>query len=318
MARIIECVPNFSEGRDRAKVDAIVESMSGVAGAWVLDCQMDPDHNRSVITLVGEPDAVAEAALRGVGRAAELIDLTRQEGVHPRLGATDVMPFVPVEGVTMGKCVTLAWRVGDEIWERYHIPVYFYEAAAKRPDRIRLEEVRRGEFEGLREEILKNPDRAPDVGEARLHPTAGATIVGARKFLIAYNLHLNTPDVAVAKQIARALRSSSGGWPYVKAIGVELKSRNMAQVSINLTDFERTPMHLVLEAARDEAERRGVTIVGTEIVGLVPRRAIEKAADFYLQLEHRSSERVLENRLAKATSETAGAAPQVARKGEVA
>ncbi|HVB34393.1 MAG TPA: glutamate formimidoyltransferase [Patescibacteria group bacterium] len=318
MAKIIECVPNFSEGRDRAKVEAIAEAMSGQPGASVLDLQMDADHNRSVITLAGEPEAVAEAALRGIGRAAELIDLRRQEGVHPRVGATDVVPFVPVEGVTMEECVALARRAGQEIWKRFRIPVYFYEAAALRPERVNLEDVRRGQFEELREQVLKNPERAPDVGEARLHPSAGATIVGARKVLIAFNIHLNTLDVAMAKQIARAIRSSSGGLPGVKAIGVELKSRNLAQVSINLTDFERTPLHQVMEMVRGEAGRCGVTIAGSEIVGLVPRRAIEMTADFYLQLETACGGQVLENRLAKAPVETEASAPEMARKGEKA
>jgi glutamate formiminotransferase len=310
MARFIECVPNFSEGRDQAKVDALAEAMSGTAGAWVLDRQMDPDHHRCVITLVGEPEAVAEAALRGVGRAAELIDMTRQKGAHPRIGATDVVPFIPVEEVTIEECVALARRVGAEIWKRFQIPVYFYEAAAERPERAKLEDLRRGGFEGLREKLRSNSDRhAPDVGEPRLHPSAGATIVGARRFLIAYNIHLNTPDVSVAKQIAKAIRFSSGGLRYVKAMGIELKSRNLAQVSINLTDFEQTPIHRVFEMVRGEAARYGVTIAGSEIVGLVPRRAIEMTADFYLQLEHSCGDRVLENRLAKALAGMAVVAP---------
>ncbi len=300
MAKIIECVPNFSEGRDAAKVDALVAAMSAVAGVTVLDREMDADHNRCVITLVGEPEAVAEAALRGVGKAAELIDLTKHQGAHPRLGATDVVPFIPVEGVTIEDCVALARRVGREIWERYKIPVYFYEAAAQRVDRVNLEDVRRGQFEGVREEVLVNPNRAPDVGEARLHATAGATIVGARKFLIAYNINLNTSDITVANKIARAIRFSTGGLRYVKSMGVELKARNLAQVSINLTDFEQTPMHRVFEMVRSEAARHGATIVGSEIVGLVPRRAIEMAADFFLQFENFTPELVLENRLAKA------------------
>jgi glutamate formiminotransferase / formiminotetrahydrofolate cyclodeaminase len=300
MAKIIECVPNFSEGRDAAKVDALVAAMSAVAGVTVLDREMDADHNRCVITLVGEPEAVAEAALRGVGKAAELIDLTKHQGAHPRLGATDVVPFIPVEGVTIEDCVALARRVGREIWERYKIPVYFYEAAAQRPDRVNLEDVRRGQFEGVREEVLVNPNRAPDAGEPRLHATAGATIVGARKFLIAYNINLNTSDVGVANKIARAIRFSTGGLRYVKSMGVHLKERNLAQVSINLTDFEQTPMHRVFEMVRSEAARHGATIVGSEIVGLVPRGAIEMAADFFLQFENFSPELVLENRLAKA------------------
>ncbi len=306
MPKIIECVPNFSEGRDAAKVDALVAAMSAVAGVAVLDREMDADHNRSVVTLAGEPEAVAEAALRGVGKALELIDLTHHRGAHPRLGATDVVPFVPVEGVTIEDCVELARRVGREIWQRFRIPVYFYEAAAQRPDRVNLEDVRRGQFERVREEVLVNPDRAPDAGEPRLHPTAGATIVGARKFLIAYNINLNTPDVSVAKKIAKAIRFSTGGLRYVKSMGVELKARNLAQVSINLTDFEQTPIHRVFEMVRAEAARYGAAIVGSEVVGLVPRRAIEMTADFYLQFENFTAEQVLENHMAQAL---AGHAP---------
>lgn len=298
MSRIIECVPNFSEGRDLSKVDAIVKAMSGVSGAWVLDRTSDADHNRSVITMAGEPDAVAEAALRGVGNAVELIDMTRQQGVHPRIGATDVVPFVPLEGVTMQECVDVAHRVGQEIWSRYRVPAYFYEAAAMRPDRVSLENIRKGQCEGLREEALRNPDRAPDVGGPGLHPTAGATAVGARKILIAYNVYLNTPDVSVAKEIARAIRASSGGLPRVKAMGVEMKSRRAAQVSINLTDFEVTPLDRVFEAVKSEAERRGCKVASSEIIGLVPRRALELPPGCDLQLENFSPDRVLENRLA--------------------
>src|SRR5438128_8797359 len=212
MKRLIECVPNFSEGRDPSKVDALVAAMSGVEGVWVLDRESDTDHNRSVITLAGEPEAVAEAALRGVGKAAELIDLTKHTGAHPRVGATDVVPFIPIDGVTIEDCVALARRVGEEIWNRYRIPVFFYEAAATRPDRVNLENVRRGQFEGLREEMKKNHDRQPDVGEPKLHPTAGVTVVGARKFLIAYNVNLNTSDVGVANEIAKAIPCRAGGW----------------------------------------------------------------------------------------------------------
>lgn len=300
MKRLIECVPNFSEGRDPARVNALVEAMSAVAGVYVLDREMDADHNRSVVTLAGEPEAVAEAALRGAGKAAELIDLTRHTGAHPRVGACDVLPFVPVEGVTLEECVALAKRVGREIWERYRIPVYFYEAAATRPERTNLENIRKGQFEGLREEVLSNPDRAPDVGEPRLHPTAGATVVGARKFLIAYNINLNTPDVSIANRIAKAIRFSSGGLRYVKAMGVDLKARGLAQVSINLTDFEQTPMHRVFETVKREAARYGCAVVGSEIVGLVPKKALEMTADFFLQLENFSPAQVLENRLAAA------------------
>jgi glutamate formiminotransferase / formiminotetrahydrofolate cyclodeaminase len=297
MKRLIECVPNFSEGRDGGKVDALIHTMSKVPGVWVLDHEMDADHNRSVITLAGEPDAVAEAALLGAGKAVELIDMTQHKGAHPRVGATDVVPFIPVEGVSLEDCVVLARRVGQEIWKRYRIPVFFYEAAATRPDRVNLENIRKGQFEGLREELKKNHDRQPDVGEPKLHPTAGVTVVGARKFLIAYNVNLNTPDVGIANKIAKAIRFSSGGLRYVKSMGVDLKARNIAQVSINLTDYEQTPMHRVYDMIKREAARYGAMPVGSEIVGLVPKKAIEMAADYFLQLENFSPSQVFENKL---------------------
>src|SRR5450432_665218 len=300
MNRLIECVPNFSEGRDPVKVDAIVHAMSNVPGVYVLDREMDADHNRCVVTLAGEPEAVAEAATLGAGKALELIDMNTHTGAHPRVGATDVIPFIPIEGVTLEDCVALARRVGNEIWKRYRIPIFFYEAAATRPDRVNLENVRRGQYEGLREELKKNHERQPDVGEPKLHPTAGVTVVGARKFLIAYNVNLNTHD------IAKAIRYSSGGLRYVKSMGVNLKARNLAQVSINLTDFENTPMHRVYQMVKREAARYGVLPVGSEIVGLVPKKAIEMAADFFLQLEDFSPSQVFENKLAAALT---GAAP---------
>ncbi|HXX19401.1 MAG TPA: glutamate formimidoyltransferase [Candidatus Acidoferrum sp.] len=297
MRRLVECVPNFSDGRDPAKLDAIVAAIRAVPGAYVLDRTSDADHNRSVITMAGEPDAVREAAVRAAGKAAELIDLTQQTGAHPRIGATDVVPFVPVEGVTIEDCVALAKQAAREIWERFHIPVYLYEAAAQRPERINLENIRRGQFEGLREEVLRNPDRAPDVGEARLHPTAGATVVGARKFLIAYNINLDTSDVSIAKAIAKKIRFSSGGLPCVKAMGVDLRGRNLAQVSMNLTDFETTPVHRVFEEVKREAQSLGAGIAGSEIIGLIPKRAIEMTADYFLKIENFSPRMVLENRL---------------------
>jgi glutamate formiminotransferase / formiminotetrahydrofolate cyclodeaminase len=300
MKRLIECVPNFSEGRDPAKVDAIVGAMSAVAGVCVLDREMDADHHRCVVTLAGDPDAVAEAALRGVGKAMELIDLNDHSGAHPRVGAADVIPFIPIHGVTIEDCVALARRVGKEIWARYRIPVFFYEAAATRPDRVNLENVRRGQFEGLRDELKRNHERQPDIGEPKLHPTAGVTVVGARKFLIAYNVNLNTPDVSIANKIAKAIRYSSGGLRYVKSMGVELKARNLAQVSINLTDFEQTPMHRVYEMVKREAARYGAIPVGSEIVGLIPKKAIEMAADYFLQVENFSPEQIFENKLESA------------------
>jgi glutamate formiminotransferase / formiminotetrahydrofolate cyclodeaminase len=297
MKPLVECVPNFSEGRDPAKVEAILAAIREVPHVFVLAHESDEDHNRSVITLAGAPEAVAEAAVRAVGKAAELIDLTRQTGAHPRIGATDVVPFIPVHGVTIDDCVALAKKAAREIWERYRIPVYLYEAAAQRPERTNLEKIRKGQFEGLREEVLRNPDRAPDVGEPRLHATAGATVVGARKFLIAYNINLDTPDVEIAKKIARTIRFSNGGLPFVKAMGVDLRARNLAQVSMNLTDFEQTPVHVVFEAVKREAESHGVGVVGSEIVGLIPRRAIEMTAEAYLKVENFSAAQVFENRL---------------------
>lgn len=294
-------MPNFSEGRDPAKVDAIVEAMK-LPGVFLLDREMDADHNRCVITLAGEREAVQEAAIRGVGKAAELIDLTKHQGAHPRLGAADVVPFIPIEGVTIEDCVVVARQAGAEIWKRYQIPVYLYEAAATTPERQNLENVRRGQFEGIREEITTNPMHKPDFGEARLHPTAGATIVGARKFLIAYNIFLNTPNVDVAKQIARAVRFSSGGMRFVKAAGFLV--RGLAQVSMNLTDFEQTPLHRVFEMVKREAARYGVLPVSSEIIGLIPKRAVEQAAEWFLQVENFNSSLILENRLAAVVSGT--------------
>jgi glutamate formiminotransferase len=304
MTSFIECVPNFSEGRNSARINQLVAAMSDVPGAAVLDCHSDPDHNRSVITLAGEPEAVAEAALRGVGKAAEIIDLSEHSGVHPRLGATDVLPFVPLEGSTMQQCVELAHRVGNKIWERFRIPVYFYGYAATRVERVPLENVRRGQFEGLRDAVLLQSDRAPDVGGPSLHPTAGAVAVGAREFLIACNANLQTNDLAVAKDVARTIRASNGGLPGVKAIGLRLKSRGdqklggdgLVQVSMNLTDFTQTPLATLFEKVYREAERRGCAVAETEIVGLVPRKALEEGAAAFLPKI--SPQQILENRLA--------------------
>jgi glutamate formiminotransferase/formiminotetrahydrofolate cyclodeaminase len=299
---IVECVPNFSEGRDAAKVDAVIEAIRSVRGITILDREMDADHNRCVITFAGPAGAVGEAAFRGVERAVALIDLRQHTGVHPRIGAADVVPFVPVEGVTLDDCVRIANDLGQRLWERLRVPVYLYEAAARRPERVNLENIRRGQFEGLRDEVRTNPDRRPDFGEAELHPSAGATVVGARKFLIAYNINLNTADVEIAKKIAKAIRFSSGGFRYVKSMGVPLASRNLAQVSMNLTDFEQTPIHRVFEAVRAEAARYGASIVGSEIVGLIPKRALEMTAEWYLQVENFQPSLVLENRLTAAAT----------------
>ena len=291
---LVECVPNFSEGRDAAKVDAIVEAMK-IPGVYLLDREMDSDHNRCVITLAGEREAIQEAAIRGVGKAAELIDLTKHQGAHPRMGAADVVPFIPIDGVSIEDCVAMARHVGAEISKRFQIPVYLYEAAAVTPERQNLENIRRGQFEGIRAEIATNPARKPDFGEARVHPTAGATVVGARKFLVAYNVFLNTPDVDIAKKIAKAVRFSSGGLRFVKGAGFLV--RGLAQVSMNLTDFEQTPIHRVFEFVKREAARYGVIPVSSEIVGLIPKKALEQAAEWFLQIENFDSSLILENRL---------------------
>jgi len=300
---IVECVPNFSEGRDRARVEAIVEAIGSAPGVRVLAREMDADHNRSVVTFAGPAGCIGEAAFRGVAKAVELIDLRSHTGVHPRIGAADVVPFVPVAGVTLKECARIAEEVGRRIWEQLGVPVYLYEAAARRPENVNLENIRRGQFEGLREEVRSNPARRPDFGEAALHPTAGATVVGARKFLIAYNINLNTPDVEIARRIARKIRFSSGGFRSVKAMGVLLASRNLAQVSMNLTDFDETPVHQVFEAVRAEAASYGVEIVGSEIIGLIPAKALQMAAAWYLRVEDFRPEAVLENRLAAGESD---------------
>src|SRR6202171_1672280 len=298
MSTLVECVPNFSEGRDKDKVDAIVAAMK-VDGVYLLDREMDADHNRCVITLVGERDAIQEAAIRGVGKAAELIDLNQHQGAHPRLGAADVVPFIPIEGVSVEDCVAMARHVGAEIWKRYQIPVYLYEAAAASPERQGLENVRRGQFEGLRDEVKTNPARRPDFGEASLQATAGATVVGARKALVAYNVFLNTTDVSIAKKIAKAVRQSSGGFRFVKGAGFLV--RGLAQVSMNLTDFEQTPVHRVFEVVKREAARYGVTPASSEIVGLIPKKALESAAEWFLQVEIFDSSLSRENRLSEVT-----------------
>lgn len=289
--RLIEAVPNFSEGRDIRIVDEIASAAATVPGVSLLDRTSDADHNRSVLTFAGDPEGILEAAVRTVGAAASRIDLTRQRGVHPRLGACDVLPFVPVAGITLQECAGLAHRAGAEIWNRYRVPVFFYEAAALTPSRRLLEDIRRGEFEGS--------GLRPDIGDW-LHPTAGATVVGARKFLIAYNINLDTPDVTIAKAIARKIRASSGGFPHVKALGLYLASRNQAQVSMNLTDFEITPIHIVFEAVRREAETLGARIYGSELIGLIPQRALEMSRGVDLQWENLTEQSILENRLAAA------------------
>ncbi|HEY4356882.1 MAG TPA: glutamate formimidoyltransferase [Acidobacteriaceae bacterium] len=293
--QIVECVPNFSEGVDAGKVHEIVRAMR-VDGVHLLDFSLDSDHNRSVVTIAGSPEAVVEAAVRGVGKAAQLIDLTQQKGVHPRIGAADVIPFVPVSGISLGQCAVLARQAGLAIWRRFGVPVYFYEAAAARPDRMNLEDIRRGQFEGLLQSAVKDITRRPDVGGPELHTTAGASALGARKFLIAYNIYLRDPDVATARAVAREVRASSGGLYGVKAMGVMAAGR--AQVSMNITDFHKTPVGRVHETVAEMARRHGAEIAEGELIGLIPEEAYEPNADWVRQTHQFDPERkVLERRL---------------------
>jgi len=286
---VIECVPNFSEGRDTAIVSAIVNAIGQTPGVLLLGWESDADHNRSVVTFAGSPDTVVEAAVRGAGKAAERIDLSAHQGVHPRVGAADVIPFVPLEGSTMNIAVAAAHRAGEEIWRRFGVPVYFYEHAARNPLRRRLEKVRKRGFDG----------GPPDVGDLAAHPSAGASMVGARGFLIAYNVQLATRDAAVAQAIARKIRESSGGFPHVKAMGLYLASRDCAQVSMNLTSFAETPLDRVYDAIAAAAREHGIEAVCGEIIGFIPRRAYEMAHEFFRRAENFSESRILETRIAE-------------------
>jgi glutamate formiminotransferase len=303
MRTIVECVPNFSEGRDRRTVDEIAAAIESVAGVFVLDLHMDPDHNRSVVTFAGSKESVGEAAVRAAGKAAERIDMTRHSGEHPRVGATDVVPFVPVRGVTLEDCAQIAHDSGREIARRFEIPVYFYGAAALLPERARLEDIRRGGYERLRELGLGDPLRTPDAGPARLHPTAGATIVGARPYLVAFNVNLDSFDRAAACAIARAVRASGGGLPGVKAMGVLLRSRKVngeegqAQVSMNLTDLGQTSLDEAYRAVEREAAKLGIAIHSSEIVGLVPQEALAGIKPEEIKLADFSPEKILESRI---------------------
>ncbi|HVF92525.1 MAG TPA: glutamate formimidoyltransferase [Blastocatellia bacterium] len=304
MRKIVECIPNFSEGRNTEIIDRIVSAIKAVPGAVLLDRESDADHNRSVVTFVAPPDRVVDAAIAGASKAAELIDLNRHSGEHPRMGATDVIPFVPISGVTMDDCVQLARACGERMWRELSIPVYLYEKAAQRPARENLAAIRKGQFEGIRDEIATSEARRPDFGEPRLHPSAGITAVGARPPLIAYNVNLGTSDVEVANKIARAVRQQTGGLRYVKALGFELKDRGIVQVSMNMVNYEGTPLFRAFEMIKREAERYGVPVVGSEIVGLVPQAALNAVADFYLRLEEFTSEQILEQRLQAAMEES--------------
>ncbi len=297
MKRIVECVANFSEGRRAEVIDQIVEAIAGVSGVIVLDRQSDADHNRSVITFVGGPDVIGEAAFRAIATAARLINLEHHRGEHPRIGATDVVPFVPIEGVTMDDCVAIARALGQRVGDELGIPVYLYEAAATRPERQNLATLRKGEYEGLKEAIRSDPDRAPDFGPAALG-SAGATVIGARPPLIAYNVYLNTANVEIARQIARAIRHSTGGLRHVKALGLLVEGQ--AQVSMNLTDYNQTSIYHAVEMIRREAARYGAAITRSEIIGLIPQHALFDAAQWYLQIDGFKPTQVLEVRLAEA------------------
>ena len=297
MAEIVECVPNFSEGRRKEVVDAIADAIAAVPDVRLLDREMDASHNRCVITFVGDRTSVAEGALAGARKAVELIDMNVHHGEHPRIGALDVCPFVPVAGVTLEDCVAIARAVGMRIADELHVPVYLYEAAATRPDRKDLPNVRRGEYEGLKQEIETNPDRKPDFGPSKMHPTAGATVVGARPILIAWNVNLATKDVRVAKRIAKAIRESDGGLPAVRAKGFDLADRGLAQVSMNMIDYHQTSLLRVFEEIRKLAAAEGVAIAESEVVGLVPLEPLLEAAVAHMQIANFRRSQILETRL---------------------
>ena len=296
MNRIMECVPNFSEGRDLQKIDQIVAPFRARAGVKLLDYSNDEDHNRLVVTVVGEPEPLREAVIEAIGVAVELIDLNHHQGQHPRMGAVDVVPFIPIKGVTMEEAIALSREVGEEVARRYQLPVFLYEKSATAPHRENLAAIRKGEFEGMAEKIHQ-PEWHPDYGPAGCHPTAGVVAIGARMPLVAYNINLSTDNLEIATKIAKNIRHINGGLRYVKAMGVELKERNITQVSINMTDYTRTALYRAFELVRIEARRYGVTILGSEIVGLVPMEALIDTASYYLGLENFSMRQVLESRI---------------------
>ncbi len=296
LVRIVESVPNFSEGRREEIVREIIAEAEKRRRVWILDWSMDHDHNRSVVTLVGDPDVMVETLFDMTKKAMELIDLRNHKGEHPRMGATDVIPFVPVVGVTMEECVELSKKLGKRIGEELKIPVYLYERSATAPHRENLADIRKGEFEGFFEKI-KDPMWKPDFGPREVHPTAGVVAVGAREYLIAFNVNLGTNRIDIAEKIAKAVRHISGGYRYVKAIAVDLKEKGIVQVSMNMTNYKKSPLYRVLETIKREAARYGVPVVGTEIIGMVPLQSMIDVAQFYLQLDDFSVERVIENRL---------------------
>lgn len=303
--QLIECVPNFSEGRRQDVIDEIVGCFKGKRGVYLLDHRADEDHNRLVISLVGVPAPIQEALIEAAKVALKHIDMNTHQGAHPRIGAVDVVPFTPIKGITMEECIKLAHDFGERYYKETGIPVYFYEDAALRPERKRLEVIRKGQYEVLKNEAKTNPDRKPDVGEASLHPTAGATVIGARKFLVAFNVNLATDNVEIAKAIAKTVRASSGGFCCVKGIGLALEERGITQVSMNLVDYEKNSLYRVLEMIRMEAKRWGVSVMETEVYGMIPVNAILESAAYYLQIANFDPEQVLELRLLELMGESA-------------
>ncbi|MDO4988079.1 MAG: glutamate formimidoyltransferase [Synergistes sp.] len=295
--QLIECVPNFSEGRRQDIISGIVKCFQGKRGVYLLDHRADEDHNRLVISLVGAPAPITDALIEAAKYAQANIDMNNHQGGHPRIGAVDVIPFTPIKGITMEECIDLAHNFGERYYKETGIPVYFYEDAALRPERKRLEVIRKGQYEVLKDEAKTNPDRKPDVGEAALHPTAGATVIGARKFLVAFNVNLKTTDIKVAKEIAKTVRASSGGFCHVKGIGLALEERGITQVSMNLVDYEKNSLYRVLETIRMEAKRWGVSVLETEVYGMIPANAILDSAAYYLQIADFQPEQVLELKL---------------------
>lgn len=299
MARIVECIPNFSEGRNAETVEAILDAIRSIPGVRLLDHSMNADHNRSVVTFIGDPDGVKNAAFAACRVAAQRINMEQHHGEHPRIGSTDVIPFVPISGLTMAECIEMARELGERIATELNIPVYLYEEAATRPERRDLAHIRKGQYEALKAEIGTNPERNPDFGVPALHPTAGATVVGARMPLVAFNINLGTSDLEIAKRIAKLIRARDGGFVHVKAMGVRLEEKGIVQVSINMINYIRTSLYRVFETVRMEAERYGVPVVGSEIIGMVPMDALLDAAEYYLRLEGFDRSQVLERRLAE-------------------
>ncbi|MDM8533393.1 glutamate formimidoyltransferase [Clostridiaceae bacterium HSG29] len=293
--QIVECVPNFSEGRDLKKIEKILDCFRAKEGVKLLDYSSDKDHNRSVVTLVGQPEEIKNAVVEAMGVAKDLIDLTKHDGQHPRMGATDVVPFVPIDNITVAECVELAKETALLAFEKHGIPVFLYESAATAPHRANLSKIRKGQFEGMAEKMT-DLDWKPDFGET-IHPTAGVTAIGARPFLVAYNVILNTDNLEIATKIGKAVRHLSGGLRYCKAMGVTMEDRGLVQVSMNLTNFEKTPIYRAFELIRIEAKRYGVTVVGSEVIGMVPMKALIDTAEYYLGIEDFSMEQVLEKRM---------------------